>query len=73
MALQHLPLKNLKDSVYLKTTKFEWILDDIRIENIISAQIWATKTFLRFRLYKMSDTFSSYNLVQHQGKLMMQT
>ena len=27
------------------TSKFEWILDDIRIENIISTPIWANKCF----------------------------
>ena len=26
-----------------QTSKFEWTLDEIRIENIISAPIWATK------------------------------
>ena len=29
-----------------KTSKFEWTLDDIRIEKIILAPIWATKHFL---------------------------
>ena len=30
-----------------KTSRFEWTLDDIRIENIILAPIWATKLFLQ--------------------------
>ena len=31
-----------------KTSKFEWTLDNIRIEKIISATIWATEFFLFF-------------------------
>ena len=30
-----------------KTSKFEWTLNDIRIEKTISAPIWATKLFLK--------------------------
>ena len=30
----------------MKTSKFEWTLDNIRIEKIILASIWATKSFL---------------------------
>ena len=30
---------------YKKTSKFEWKLDNIRIEKIISAPIWATRIF----------------------------
>ena len=32
---------------FIKTSKFEWTLDNIRIEKIISASIWATKFFSR--------------------------
>ena len=31
-----------------KTSKFEWTLDNIRIEKIISATIWATEFFFFF-------------------------
>ena len=35
-----------------KTSKFEWTLDNIRIEKIISVPIWATNIFFgRFQLY----------------------
>ena len=30
------------------TSKFEWMLDDITTEKIISAPIWATKAFFFF-------------------------
>ena len=30
----------------MKTSKFEWTLDNIRIEKIISVPIWATRFFL---------------------------
>ena len=41
--LIHVPHQVLKSSKLLlnPTSKFEWILDDIRIEKIISAPIWA--------------------------------
>ena len=51
-----------------KTSKFEWMLRDIRIEKIISAPISA----MRFQLYYMLEIIPSSNLVQYQGKLMMQ-
>ena len=33
------------------TSKFEWTLDNIRMEKIISALIWATIFFLRCQHY----------------------
>ena len=50
----------------------EWMFDEMRIEKIILAPIWATKIFRRFQLYQMLDIVPSCNFVQHQGKLMMQ-
>ena len=32
--------------IIIITSKFEWTLDNIRIEKIILASIWATKLFL---------------------------
>ena len=32
--------------VFIRTSKFEWTFDDIRIEKIISSSIWAPKFFL---------------------------
>ena len=46
---------------------------NIRIENIISAPIWAINFFLRFQLYYMLDIVPSCNIVQYQGKLINQT
>ena len=51
-----------------KTSKFEWMLRDIRIEKIISAPI----SDMRFQLYYILEIIPSSNLVQYQGKLMMQ-
>ena len=51
------------------TNKFGWMLNDIRIEKIISAPIWATKYF--FGRFQMLDTVPSCNLVQYLGKLMI--
>ena len=31
---------------HTKTSKFEWMLDDIRIEKIVLAPIWVTKLLL---------------------------
>ena len=52
-------------------SKFEWTLDNIRKEEIILAPIWAT-FFFKFPLYYMLDIVQGSNLVQYQGKLMMQ-
>ena len=49
------------------------MLKNIRIERIISAPTWAKNFFWRFQLYYMLDIVPSCNLVQCQGKLMMQT
>ena len=38
-------LTNSLNNFKIKTSKFEWMLRDIRIEKIISAPIWATKIF----------------------------
>ena len=37
-----------------KTSKFEWMLDNMRIEKMISAPIWATN-FLFFKISALSD------------------
>ena len=36
-------MENKNEGNENKTSKFEWTLDNIRIEKIISAPIWATK------------------------------
>ena len=53
-----------------KTSKFEWMLNNIRIEKIILAPILATKHFLEV-LTLLLDIVCC-NLVQYQGKIMMQ-
>ena len=55
-----------------KTSKFEWTLDNNRIEKIILAPIYAPIFFWRFQFYQMFDIVPSCNIVQYQGKLMMQ-
>ena len=35
----------LKDMIRALTSKFEWTLDKIRIEEIITAPVWATTFF----------------------------
>ena len=37
--------KTWKPAVVMKTSKFKWMLNNIRIEKIISAQIWVTNFF----------------------------
>ena len=55
---------------YKKTSTYGWTLDDIRIEKIISAPIWA---FCTFYLYYYLDIVPSYHPMQFKGKLMNQT
>ena len=38
-------LVHKKDINFAVTSKFEWMLDDIRIENIVLASIWDTTFF----------------------------
>ena len=46
-------------------------LDNIRIENILSAPIWTTK--LLFRYYQMLEINPSCNLVQYPEKIVKKT
>ena len=63
-------LKNIKR---IKTSTFKWMLNNIVIKKIISVPIWATKLFFEVSaLLDMLDTIPSCNLVQYQGKLMLQ-
>ena len=63
-------LKNVKR---IKTSTFKWMLNNIIIKKIISVPIWATKLFFEVSaLLDMLDTIPSCNLVQYQGKLMLQ-
>ena len=63
-------LKNIKR---IKTSTFKWMLNNIIIKKIISVPIWATKLFFEVSaLLDMLDTIPSCNLVQYQGKLMLQ-
>ena len=55
---------------------FEWALNNIRIEKIILAPIWATFFFFVFFFVEVSalldvDIVTSYNLVQYQENIMM--
>ena len=40
-----LPTSDIQEKKKTKTSKFEWTLNDINIEKIISATIWATNFF----------------------------
>ena len=62
--------KAVKIKRHISRKTFQRILMDI--VKIISTPIWATKIFLRFQLYYMLDIVPSCNLVQYQGKLIMQ-
>ena len=64
-----LDYRSTLDPQQLKTNTFEWMLDNIRIEKIISTPIWATNVFWRFQLYYMLDIVPNCNLVQYQDKL----
>ena len=65
--------KAVKIKRHISRKTFQRILMDIVTEKIISTPIWATKIFfLRFQLYYMLDIVPSCNLVQYQGKLIMQ-
>ena len=64
-----LDYRSTLDPQQLKTNTFEWMLDNIRIEKIISTPIWAINVFWRFQLYYMLDIVPNCNLVQYQDKL----
>ena len=55
-----------------RTSKFEWALKKIRKEKIISAPTWATNLFFESSALLDVDIVPSCDLVQYQGKLMMQ-
>ena len=57
----------------MKVSKFEWKLDDIGIEKIISPPISAAIFFFFFfifQLYYMLHMVLSSNFVQYQGNMM---
>ena len=58
--------------IRLKTSKFVWMLENIRIKKIISAKFWPKNFFLRFQRYYLLDIVPSCNHGQYQGKLMME-
>ena len=63
-----------KKPIQSKTSKFEWKLDDLRIENIISALIWTTKSFLEVSAQlDVRRCAKLHSCVQYQGRLMNQT
>ena len=51
----------------------QWTLDDIRINNIISTPMRATKFFLQVSALLDVDIVPNCNPVKYQGKLMNQT
>ena len=60
---------NLK--VSSKASKFEWALDNIRIDKIILVPIWAITFFLE--VSALLDVRNCPSLVQYQGKLLIQS
>ena len=63
-----------KEPIQSKTSKFEWKRDDLRIENIISALIWTTKSFLEVSVQlDVRHCAKLHSCVQYQGILMNQT
>ena len=55
-------------------SKFEWMLDNIRIEKIILATIWATEFFFFFFFFEISALLDVRQCpkLQYQGRLMTQ-
>ena len=63
-----LDYRSTLDPQQLKTSKFEWMLDNIRIEKIILTPIWAINVFWRFQLYYVLDIVPNCTLVQYKEK-----
>ena len=59
-------------TIFIKRTKFEWTIDNIRVEKIISAPISATIFFWRVQFYYMLNTVPSCNLLKCQKNIMIQ-